>query len=58
MLKYRVPHGSHFKPAAFYQFLKTKIGLAAAKAATGDVLWEGCYPASALAHGVCVLVYV
>jgi hypothetical protein len=21
-------------------------------------LWEGCYPASALAHGVCVLVYV
>ncbi len=24
----------------------------------GDALWEGCYPASALAHGVCVLVYV
>ncbi len=23
-----------------------------------NVLWEGCYPASALAHGVCVLVYV
>ncbi len=23
-----------------------------------SVLWEGCYPASALAHGVCVLVYV
>jgi hypothetical protein len=22
-----------------------------------SVLWEGCYPASALAHGVCVLVY-
>jgi hypothetical protein len=21
-------------------------------------LWEGCYPASALAHGVCVIVYV
>ena len=21
-------------------------------------LWEGCYPASALAHGVCVLVFV
>ncbi len=23
-----------------------------------NALWEGCYPASALAHGVCVLVYV
>jgi hypothetical protein len=23
-----------------------------------SALWEGCYPASALAHGVCVLVYV
>jgi hypothetical protein len=23
-----------------------------------SVLWEGCYPASALAHGVCVIVYV
>jgi hypothetical protein len=23
-----------------------------------SVLWEGCYPASALAHGVCVTVYV
>ncbi len=23
-----------------------------------SVLWEGCYPASALAHGVCVLVYL
>ncbi len=23
-----------------------------------STLWEGCYPASALAHGVCVLVYV
>ncbi len=22
-----------------------------------SALWEGCYPASALAHGVCVLVY-
>ena len=23
-----------------------------------SALWEGCYPASALAHGVCVIVYV
>jgi hypothetical protein len=23
-----------------------------------SALWEGCYPASALAHGVCALVYV
>ncbi len=22
------------------------------------ILWEGCYPASAWAHGVCVIVYV
>jgi hypothetical protein len=46
VLKYRVPHGSHgmpsqrnqsesfrFKRAAFYQGLKSKVGLAAAKAA-------------------------
>ena len=23
-----------------------------------SALWEGCYPASVLVHGVCVLVYV
>ena len=23
-----------------------------------SVLWEGCYPALTLAHGVCVIVYV
>ena len=23
-----------------------------------SALWEGCYPASVLTHGVCVLVYV
>ena len=23
-----------------------------------SALWEGCYPASALAHGVCVIVYL
>jgi hypothetical protein len=23
-----------------------------------SALWEGCYPASSLAHGVCVIVYV
>jgi hypothetical protein len=44
VLKYRVPHGSHFKREAFYQFLKTKIGLAAAKAAVLRINLniEGC----------------
>ena len=39
-----------FKRAAFYQSLKSKVGLAAAKAAALRInlnvaLWEGCYPA-------------
>ncbi len=33
-------------------FLSDEIG------GVESALWEGCYPASALAHGVCVLAYV